>query len=160
MTLRTTTTVEICISLHWHLHLVHFPSSWNQFYCWFKFLMTCMLEMLTTFVGFTAYLLSEECDIFDPVHSDVCQDMTHPLSHYFIAASHKTFVFVTFHIIDLYFYRVLICVLVWKRFSLDRMLVNIRSVLWSCWFRERKGIWPVKILLQWQKTSGFAVINW
>lgn len=46
--------------------------------------------MLTLCVGFTAYLLSEECDIFDPVHTDVCHDMTHPLSHYFIAASHKT----------------------------------------------------------------------
>ncbi|BFZ05126.1 hypothetical protein BsWGS_08165 [Bradybaena similaris] len=41
--------------------------------------------------GFTAYLLSEECDLFDPEHVSVCQDMTHPLSHYFIASSHNTY---------------------------------------------------------------------
>ncbi|CAG5122392.1 unnamed protein product, partial [Candidula unifasciata] len=40
---------------------------------------------------FTAYLLSEECDLFDPEHLSVCQDMTHPLSHYFIASSHNTY---------------------------------------------------------------------
>jgi len=44
--------------------------------------------------------MSEECDIFDPVHSDVCQDMTHPLSHYFIAASHKTYALLS---LDLHF---------------------------------------------------------
>ncbi|XP_055899262.1 inactive phospholipase C-like protein 2 isoform X5 [Biomphalaria glabrata] len=41
--------------------------------------------------GFTAYLLSEKCDLFDPEHLTVCQDMTHPLSHYFIASSHNTY---------------------------------------------------------------------
>lgn len=41
--------------------------------------------------GFTAYLLSKECDLFDPVHKKVCQDMTQPLSHYFIATSHNTY---------------------------------------------------------------------
>ncbi|CAL1548507.1 unnamed protein product [Lymnaea stagnalis] len=41
--------------------------------------------------GFTAYLLSDECDLFDPDHVTVCQDMTHPLSHYFIASSHNTY---------------------------------------------------------------------
>ncbi|XP_074659956.1 inactive phospholipase C-like protein 2 [Tubulanus polymorphus] len=41
--------------------------------------------------GFTAYLLSKECDIFDPEHKKVCQDMTHPLCHYFIASSHNTY---------------------------------------------------------------------
>ncbi|XP_013409003.1 inactive phospholipase C-like protein 2 [Lingula anatina] len=41
--------------------------------------------------GFTAYLLSEDCDLFDPEHRKVCQDMAHPLSHYFIATSHNTY---------------------------------------------------------------------
>ncbi|XP_030065065.1 inactive phospholipase C-like protein 1 [Microcaecilia unicolor] len=41
--------------------------------------------------GFTRYLLSEECDIFDPEHKTVNQDMTQPLSHYCINASHNTY---------------------------------------------------------------------
>ncbi|XP_055335508.1 inactive phospholipase C-like protein 2 [Paramacrobiotus metropolitanus] len=40
--------------------------------------------------GLTRFLLSDECDIFDPVHRVVCQDMTQPLPHYFIASSHNT----------------------------------------------------------------------
>ncbi len=40
--------------------------------------------------GFTAYLLSEECELFDPEHRVVCQDMTQPLTHYFVASSHNT----------------------------------------------------------------------
>ncbi|XP_077175454.1 inactive phospholipase C-like protein 1 isoform X2 [Paroedura picta] len=41
--------------------------------------------------GFTQYLLSPECDIFDPEHRKVVQDMTQPLSHYYINASHNTY---------------------------------------------------------------------
>ncbi|XP_077454499.1 inactive phospholipase C-like protein 2 [Stigmatopora argus] len=41
--------------------------------------------------GFTNYLLSPECHIFDPEHKSVCQDMTQPLSHYYINASHNTY---------------------------------------------------------------------
>ncbi|XP_030848839.1 inactive phospholipase C-like protein 2 isoform X2 [Strongylocentrotus purpuratus] len=41
--------------------------------------------------GFTSYLLSSECDIFDHQQRRVCQDMTQSLSHYFIAASHNTY---------------------------------------------------------------------
>ncbi|CAH8851349.1 unnamed protein product [Trichobilharzia szidati] len=41
--------------------------------------------------GFTSLLLSEECDIFNPVHLQVCQDMSQPITHYYIASSHKTF---------------------------------------------------------------------
>ncbi|CAF4442539.1 unnamed protein product, partial [Didymodactylos carnosus] len=40
--------------------------------------------------GFTAYLLSPECDIFDPDHRTICQDMDQPLNNYFIATSHNT----------------------------------------------------------------------
>ncbi|XP_049925449.1 inactive phospholipase C-like protein 2 isoform X2 [Epinephelus moara] len=39
--------------------------------------------------GFTHYLLSSECHIFDPQHKRVCQDMTQPLSHYYINSSHN-----------------------------------------------------------------------
>ncbi|XP_077867839.1 1-phosphatidylinositol 4,5-bisphosphate phosphodiesterase eta-2-like [Saccoglossus kowalevskii] len=41
--------------------------------------------------GFSRYLLSREGDIFNPIHSKVHQDMTRPLSHYYIAASHNTY---------------------------------------------------------------------
>ncbi|KAJ8273876.1 hypothetical protein GJAV_G00106490 [Gymnothorax javanicus] len=41
--------------------------------------------------GFTAYLTSAECHIFDPEHGAVCQDMSQPLSHYYINSSHNTY---------------------------------------------------------------------
>ncbi|CAH1239345.1 PLCH1 [Branchiostoma lanceolatum] len=41
--------------------------------------------------GFTNYLLSHHGDIFDSSHHAVHQDMTQPLSHYFIATSHNTY---------------------------------------------------------------------
>jgi hypothetical protein len=41
--------------------------------------------------GFTTFLLSEECDLFDPEHLSVCQNMNHPFTHYFIASSHNTY---------------------------------------------------------------------
>ncbi|XP_066297261.1 uncharacterized protein [Branchiostoma lanceolatum] len=41
--------------------------------------------------GFTNYLLSHHGDIFDSSHHAVHQDMTQPLSHYYIATSHNTY---------------------------------------------------------------------
>ncbi|KAE8289209.1 Inactive phospholipase C-like protein 2 [Larimichthys crocea] len=41
--------------------------------------------------GFTNYLMSAECHIFDPEQKTVCQDMKQPLSHYYINASHNTY---------------------------------------------------------------------
>ncbi|XP_032219310.2 inactive phospholipase C-like protein 2 isoform X2 [Nematostella vectensis] len=41
--------------------------------------------------GFTQYLMESDCDIFDPDQQNICQDMTQPLSHYFIASSHNTY---------------------------------------------------------------------
>lgn len=41
-------------------------------------------------IGFTNYLLSPECDIFNPNNRSICQDMNHPLNHYFVASSHNT----------------------------------------------------------------------
>uniref|UniRef100_A0A8C4SCB9 Phosphoinositide phospholipase C n=1 Tax=Erpetoichthys calabaricus TaxID=27687 RepID=A0A8C4SCB9_ERPCA len=41
--------------------------------------------------GFLMYLQSEEGQIFNPAHSRVCQEMMHPLSHYFISSSHNTY---------------------------------------------------------------------
>ncbi|CAF4636640.1 unnamed protein product [Rotaria sp. Silwood2] len=40
--------------------------------------------------GFTNYLLSSECDIFNENNRSICHEMDHPLSHYFIATSHNT----------------------------------------------------------------------
>ncbi|XP_054857403.1 1-phosphatidylinositol 4,5-bisphosphate phosphodiesterase eta-2 [Eublepharis macularius] len=41
--------------------------------------------------GFTNYMRSPAGDIFNPEHNQVNQDMTHPLSHYFITSSHNTY---------------------------------------------------------------------
>lgn len=44
-----------------------------------------------TLDGFTSYLTSAECQLFDREHDTVCQDMTQPLSHYYICSSHNTY---------------------------------------------------------------------
>ncbi|KAM4630850.1 inactive phospholipase C-like protein 2 [Polymixia lowei] len=41
--------------------------------------------------GFTSYLTSPDCHLFDREHSTVCQDMCQPLSHYYINSSHNTY---------------------------------------------------------------------
>uniref|UniRef100_A0A8C2I2S1 Phosphoinositide phospholipase C n=1 Tax=Cyprinus carpio TaxID=7962 RepID=A0A8C2I2S1_CYPCA len=41
--------------------------------------------------GFTMYMLSKENDVYNPEHDRVYQDMSHPLSHYFISSSHNTY---------------------------------------------------------------------
>ncbi|KAI3358461.1 hypothetical protein L3Q82_014896, partial [Scortum barcoo] len=41
--------------------------------------------------GFTSYLTSAECQLFDREHNIVCQDMSQPLSHYYINSSHNTY---------------------------------------------------------------------
>ncbi|XP_029358747.1 1-phosphatidylinositol 4,5-bisphosphate phosphodiesterase eta-2 [Echeneis naucrates] len=41
--------------------------------------------------GFTNYMRSPAGDIFNPEHNQVNQDMTQPLSNYFIATSHNTY---------------------------------------------------------------------
>lgn len=40
--------------------------------------------------GFNNYLLSSECDIFNPNNRSICQEMDHPINHYFIATSYNT----------------------------------------------------------------------
>ncbi|CAJ0600322.1 unnamed protein product [Cylicocyclus nassatus] len=44
-----------------------------------------------TIDGFTSFLLSKDCSIFDPSHTRVWMDMKQPFSKYFIASSHKTY---------------------------------------------------------------------
>ncbi|XP_078079844.1 1-phosphatidylinositol 4,5-bisphosphate phosphodiesterase delta-3-like isoform X2 [Mustelus asterias] len=46
---------------------------------------------LLTQDGFMMYLLSPDGDVFNSEHDQVCQDMTQPLSHYFISSSHNTY---------------------------------------------------------------------
>lgn len=41
--------------------------------------------------GFTSYLTSAKCHLFDGEHDAVCQDMSQPLSHYYICSSHNTY---------------------------------------------------------------------
>ncbi|XP_023125936.1 1-phosphatidylinositol 4,5-bisphosphate phosphodiesterase delta-4 isoform X1 [Amphiprion ocellaris] len=41
--------------------------------------------------GFQMYLCSQEGSIFNPEHQNLYQDMSQPLSHYFISSSHNTY---------------------------------------------------------------------
>eukprot|EP01136_Pigoraptor_vietnamica_P034057 Opistho-1_new@97604 len=41
--------------------------------------------------GFTKYLMSKENSVIKPLHRTVYQDMSQPMSHYFIASSHNTY---------------------------------------------------------------------
>ncbi|KAJ8255244.1 hypothetical protein GJAV_G00202700 [Gymnothorax javanicus] len=41
--------------------------------------------------GFTRYLQSSDCQLFDPEHQRVCQDMSLPLLHYYISASYRSY---------------------------------------------------------------------
>ncbi|XP_068601857.1 1-phosphatidylinositol 4,5-bisphosphate phosphodiesterase eta-1-like [Brachionichthys hirsutus] len=41
--------------------------------------------------GFTNFMRSPSCDIFNPLHNEVNQDMEQPLCNYFIASSHNTY---------------------------------------------------------------------
>ncbi|XP_067144647.1 1-phosphatidylinositol 4,5-bisphosphate phosphodiesterase delta-4-like isoform X2 [Centruroides vittatus] len=49
------------------------------------------LEGYLSVKGFIQMLLSKEHSIFSPEHNFVCQDMSRPLSHYYIASSHNTY---------------------------------------------------------------------
>ncbi|CAI2347339.1 unnamed protein product [Caenorhabditis sp. 36 PRJEB53466] len=46
---------------------------------------------LMTIDGFTSYLFSEDCGIFDQNHRVVTMDMKQPFSHYYISSSRKTY---------------------------------------------------------------------
>ncbi|XP_071450500.1 1-phosphatidylinositol 4,5-bisphosphate phosphodiesterase delta-4-like [Hetaerina americana] len=46
---------------------------------------------MLSLIGFTQLLLSEQCDLFNSEHNIIYQDMKFPLSHYFIASSHNTY---------------------------------------------------------------------
>ncbi|XP_067825230.1 1-phosphatidylinositol 4,5-bisphosphate phosphodiesterase delta-3-like isoform X1 [Heptranchias perlo] len=52
---------------------------------------TAKQNHLLTQDGFMMYLLSSEGDVFNSNHDQVYQDMTQPLSHYFISSSHNTY---------------------------------------------------------------------
>ncbi|KAM3607652.1 uncharacterized protein V6R79_011356 [Siganus canaliculatus] len=44
-----------------------------------------------SFDGFQMYLCSQEGSVFKPEHRELHQDMSQPLSHYFISSSHNTY---------------------------------------------------------------------
>lgn len=46
---------------------------------------------LPLFKGFTNFMRSPACDVFNPLHCEVHQDMDQPLCNYFIASSHNTY---------------------------------------------------------------------
>ncbi|KAI4872379.1 hypothetical protein NFI96_033647, partial [Prochilodus magdalenae] len=48
-------------------------------------------NQMMTVNGFTMYMLSKENEVFRTEHSLVYQDMSQPLSHYFISSSHNTY---------------------------------------------------------------------
>lgn len=41
--------------------------------------------------GFAKYLQSPECQLLDPEHQGICQDMSLPLSHYYISTSYRSY---------------------------------------------------------------------
>ncbi|XP_062988134.1 1-phosphatidylinositol 4,5-bisphosphate phosphodiesterase eta-1 [Elgaria multicarinata webbii] len=41
--------------------------------------------------GFTNFMRSPACDVFNPLHSEVHQDMDQPLCNYYISSSHNTY---------------------------------------------------------------------
>ncbi|XP_076450758.1 1-phosphatidylinositol 4,5-bisphosphate phosphodiesterase delta-4-like isoform X2 [Babylonia areolata] len=51
----------------------------------------CKASSQLSLVGFRNFLTSERQYLFNPAHSNVYQDMTRPLTHYFIASSHNTY---------------------------------------------------------------------
>ncbi|XP_077158993.1 1-phosphatidylinositol 4,5-bisphosphate phosphodiesterase delta-1 isoform X1 [Paroedura picta] len=52
---------------------------------------TIRTEQAMTQDGFLMYLLSDDGNIFEKAHRQVYQDMTKPLSHYFVSSSHNTY---------------------------------------------------------------------
>uniref|UniRef100_M4ARG8 Phosphoinositide phospholipase C n=1 Tax=Xiphophorus maculatus TaxID=8083 RepID=M4ARG8_XIPMA len=51
----------------------------------------CPENLQNMVLGFTNYMRSPAGDIFNPEHNQVNQDMTQPLTNYFIATSHNTY---------------------------------------------------------------------
>ena len=50
-----------------------------------------ILDFFFFIAGLANYLKSPEGDIFNHDHDKIYQDMTHPLTHYYVASSHNTY---------------------------------------------------------------------
>lgn len=57
----------------------------------YEFSARAQKQLVMTQNGFITYMLSMENDIFNPDHVQIYQDMTRPLTHYFISSSHNTY---------------------------------------------------------------------
>ncbi|MGH0140294.1 UNVERIFIED_CONTAM: hypothetical protein FKN15_046075 [Acipenser sinensis] len=55
-----------------------------------KIMSWCRITLFPA-AGFTLFMRSPACDIFNPLHHEVNQDMDQPLCNYFIASSHNTY---------------------------------------------------------------------
>ncbi|XP_023684758.2 inactive phospholipase C-like protein 1 isoform X1 [Paramormyrops kingsleyae] len=68
-------TAEGCLDIVRHFE----PSAWGR------------EQGLLSLDGFARYLQSPECQLFDPKHQHVCQDMSQPLTHYYINSSSRSY---------------------------------------------------------------------
>lgn len=65
-------------------------SSSYSFFSEVCFKLTCRW-IISWSEGLTNYLRSTEGDVYNPAHDEIYQDMSLPLTHYFVASSHNTY---------------------------------------------------------------------
>lgn len=63
----------------------------NDISAFFLFIFIVKQAHQMSFEGFRRYMDSSECLLFNNKYESVYQDMTHPLSDYFISSSHNTY---------------------------------------------------------------------